>query len=309
MKLLHSPNPCLRSAARQRGFTLVELIMVIVILGIISAVVAVFIAKPVQGYVDSVNRSELTDQADVALRRLARDVRLALPNSLRLKNSANATVASCAAGTDCTLELILTKTGGRYRDAADGSAFAGANFLSFNAATPSFDVLGTWPLNPPIAASDYIVVYNLGPGYAPADAYTATGNRVQVASGWAGATATVPLTAATQSVFSTQTPSLPSPGARFQVVDANDMVVRYRCSAAAGLVRFAGCSFTATATCARSASIAADPSAVPVTTASCEVEYDANATGRNGLLTLNLALTRSGETVTLFQQIHVNNSP
>jgi hypothetical protein len=31
-----------------------------------------------------VRRAELTDQADVALRRITRDIRLALPNSLRV---------------------------------------------------------------------------------------------------------------------------------------------------------------------------------------------------------------------------------
>ena len=67
----------------QRGFTLVEAIVVIVITGIIAAGVAVFIRAPVEGYVDSVARAELTDAADTALRRLSRDVNSALPNSLR----------------------------------------------------------------------------------------------------------------------------------------------------------------------------------------------------------------------------------
>ncbi|MCX7190509.1 MAG: prepilin-type N-terminal cleavage/methylation domain-containing protein [Methylotenera sp.] len=62
---------------RSAGFTLIEIVMVIVIIGIISGMVAVFVVKPVQGYVDAVHRAELTDSADVALRRLTRDVRLA----------------------------------------------------------------------------------------------------------------------------------------------------------------------------------------------------------------------------------------
>ena len=52
------------------GFTLVEAIIVIVITGILAAIVAVFIRAPVDGYFDSVRRAELTDTADVALRRL-----------------------------------------------------------------------------------------------------------------------------------------------------------------------------------------------------------------------------------------------
>ena len=67
----------------QGGFTLLEAVVVIVITGIVSAMVAVFIRAPVEGYIDSVARAELTDAADTALRRLTREVRTALPNSLR----------------------------------------------------------------------------------------------------------------------------------------------------------------------------------------------------------------------------------
>ncbi|NCN89388.1 MAG: prepilin-type N-terminal cleavage/methylation domain-containing protein, partial [Gallionella sp.] len=55
----------------QRGFTLIEMIVVIVITGIIAGIVAIFIKAPVQGYVDSARRAELTDIADTAVRRLA----------------------------------------------------------------------------------------------------------------------------------------------------------------------------------------------------------------------------------------------
>ena len=299
----------LRPRPRSAGFTLIEMIMVIVITGILAGAVAVFITKPVQGYVDSVRRAELTDAADVALRRITRDVRLALPNSLRLKDSGNATVTTCAAGTTCYIEFIMTKAGGRYRDSGDGSNCALSNCLSFTTppASTSFDILGSSPANPPnIANGDSIVVYNLGPGYAPADAY-ASGvqtNRttVTVASG-------TPYTATMASnVFAAQSPPLPSPDSRFQVVDQNDKVVRYGCVSGA-LTRLAGCNFTATTTCATSVPLAGSATAEPKAT--CEVDYQANATGRNGLLYLKLTLTDtpSGDSVSLFQQIHVDNAP
>ena len=295
------------------GFTLVEAIVAIVITGILAGVVAVFIAKPVEGYVASVRRAELTDAADVALRRMTRDIRLALPNSLRLKNSGNATVAACATGTECYIEFIMTKAGGRYRDAGDGST--GGNFLDFTgtASNPScasslcFDMLGTSPANPPnIANGDSIVVYNLGAGYAPADAY-AGGPQIN--------RTTVTVTSATpyiatmaSNVFAAQSPPLPSPDSRFQVVGQNDKVVRYGCVGGA-LTRSSGCDFTTTTTCATSAVLAGSASAQPK--AACELDYQANATGRNGLLYVKLILTDtpSGESVTLFQQIHVDNAP
>ena len=106
----------------QSGFTLVEMIIVIVITGIIGAVVAVFIRSPVQGYVDMVARAELADEADTAMRRMSRDLRLALPNSIR----------TTIAGGTTFLELLLTRTGGRYLDEDD--EVAGGDILDFTSA-------------------------------------------------------------------------------------------------------------------------------------------------------------------------------
>jgi prepilin-type N-terminal cleavage/methylation domain-containing protein len=73
----------MRRTSTQRGFTLVELIMVIVIMGVIGGMVSVFMKSPIDAYVDSARRAALTDVADTAVRRMARDIRKALPNSLR----------------------------------------------------------------------------------------------------------------------------------------------------------------------------------------------------------------------------------
>jgi MSHA biogenesis protein MshO len=262
---------------RSAGFTLIEMIMVIVIIGIIAGMVAVFIRAPVEGYVDSVRRAELTDAAEAALRRIQRDVRLALPNSLREVTGG--------------FEFILTQSGGRYRDETDGST--GGNFLSFtDAADQSFDVLG--PL-PAMAAGDAIVVYNLGA--TGADAYAGS-NRAAIA-GIAGNTVTL-----TSNTFATQSPPLPSPGARFQVVGQNDQVVRYDCSGGV-VTRHAGCDFSNTANGCTSAVLVGSAT----TTAACSVNYLSAETHRNGLLYIELRLTADGETVTLFNQIRVDNTP
>lgn len=269
------------------GFTLVEMIMVIAIAGIVAGMVAVFLRAPVQGYVDSVRRAELTDQADVALRRIARDVRLALPNSLR-------TVAG-------GFEFVMTKSGGRYRDPADGST--GGDFLSYTStADTSFDALG--PL-PAMNGGDLIVIYNLGTGFSPADAYA--GGNVATISG-TGAVAANPVRL-TGNPFAAQSPPLPSPSSRFQVVDQNERVVRFTC-AGDELRRFGGCSLATPSACTGAGALLAG-SATTEPKAACEINYRDNATGRNGLLYIGLTLTDtpSGESVTLFQQIHVDNSP
>ena len=282
----------------QRGFTLVEAVMVIVITGIIAAVVAVFIGSPVQGYLDTQRRADLTDAADVTLRRLAREVRLSLPNSLRVDTTTNATYSY--------IEFIMTTAGGRYRDASDGST--GGNFLDFTDSTMlTFDVLGPMPGNPALAAGDSIVVYNLGPGYAPGDAYTAPGpggNRAQVSS-VAGNTVTL-----ASNPFASASPTLPSPSSRFHVVPGSIKAVTYECprTVAGTMKRYWNYGFNASVP----TSSPGGSSAIALTNVTCEVGYTANVSQRNGLLYIKLTLTdgtSSGESVTVFEQIHVDNSP
>lgn len=289
----------IRARRSSAGFTLIEAIMAMVITGILSGIVAVFIAKPVEGYVDSARRAELTDAADVALRRMTRDIRLALPNSLRV-----------SPGTTNYIEFIMTSAGGRYRDPADGST--AGDFLSFTStADNSFDVLGVMPVNPAIAVNDFIVVYNLGPGYEPANAYlrdtaqcdaspASPGCNIARVNAIAGNRITLDA-----NPFAFQSPPLPSPDSRFQVVPGAVRAVTYACPAAAG-------SFTRYQNYGFNAVQPTPPGGIPAvlaTGASCTVEYTTNATGRNGVLVVQLTLTAGGESVSLFQQIHVNNAP
>lgn len=290
----------------QYGFTLVEMIVVIVITGIIGGVVAIFIRSPVQGYVDSARRAELTDIADTALRRITRDLRSALPNSVRV------TGACGGAGTTCYLEFIPTTGGGRYRANSAGgtgscAAVAGdadGDALSFTAADTCFEVLG--PMPAVTAGLDEIVVYNLGiPG---ASAYTGntapTDNRRTIAAVGAN---NLRITSGSALPFD-------SPGHRFQTVRTP---VTYVCAPAAGggtagtLRRYWGYAIQA-----------AQPNnsaAAPLNTASsallannvsaCNFAYNAGVSQRAGLVTLRLGIEENGEAVTLYSAAHVNNEP
>lgn len=293
----------IRSRHPSAGFTLVEAIVAIVITGILSAIVAVFIARPVEGYANSVRRAEMTDAADVALRRMARDIRLSLPNSLRV-------TPAPVAGVNY-IEFIMTSAGGRYRDESDGST--GGDFLSFTTTADTFNVLGTMPANPAIAVNDFIVVQNLGPGYEPANAYrrgeaqcdagpASPGCNIAQVTGIAGNLITLDA-----NPFAFQSPPLPSPTSRFQVVPGAVRAVTYACPAAAGnLTRQWNYGFSA----AQATPPAGGTTATLATNASCAVEYAGNATGRSGLLYLQLTLAdASGDSVTLFQQIHIDNAP
>lgn len=285
------------------GFTLVEMVIVIVITGILAAIVAIFIRAPVQGYFDTVRRAELTDQADVALRRITRDVRLALPNSLRVSTVGNVNY----------IEFIMTRSGGRYRDVSDGST--GGDFLSFtNAADVTFDVHGPMPAMTPAAPGvngDFFVVFNLGPGNAPANAY-ATGdtctncNRARI-TGVAGNTVTL-----ASNPFASQAPPLASPNGRFQIVPGDVGAVTYSCpvagAAAGNLTRYWNYGFFA-----GQPTPPGGTQALLATGANCAVNYAPALGGRHGLLEIQLSLSAgtgaAAETVVLQQQIRVDNAP
>lgn len=267
----------------QRGFTLVEAIVVIAITGIVAATVAAFIRAPVEAYVDSARRAEFTDIADTALRRIGRDLRAALPNSIRITSSGGANY----------IEFLLTSGGGRYR--AEPDSTGGGNVLDFTTAVSAFDVIG--PVSP-LSSGDFIVVYNLGPGSGESDAYTGSADNKAAFVSVSGSTITI---ASKQFPFS-------SPGRRFHVVK---YPVTYKCDPVAReLRRYWGYAISA-----------AQPTP-PVTTNnaliaqnvnSCEFRYDLSpATQRTGVVSLTLELSQlatSGDKVRLLQQVHVSNVP
>jgi len=67
---------------KSSGFTLIELITVIVILGVLAAATSTFIKFGTQIYSETTARDKLVSSARFAIERLNREVRNALPNSL-----------------------------------------------------------------------------------------------------------------------------------------------------------------------------------------------------------------------------------
>lgn len=282
----------MRTQCRQSGFTLVEMIIVIVITGIIGGIVAMFIKAPVQGYMDSARRAELTDIADTALRRMARDIRIAVPNSVRFSN--------------CTVpcvEFIPTKDGGRYR--AELRPDGTGNVLTFGAADGSFDIVGGAI---DFVAGDFIVVGSTqSDGSLPYDATTASG--VLRATTLATGTHTVVTMTAT---------ALPVTAAldsqRFDVVDGSQKAVTYSCSATGGgacttdangngtcqLIRNWNYGFNVAP--AGSSAVLADK------VSACSINYDL-PNQRFGLVAIHLTLTSGYESISLYNEVHVNNAP
>jgi MSHA biogenesis protein MshO len=267
---------------RVRGVTLVEMVIVIAISAIVAGAVAVFIARPIEGYADATRRAELTDIADTALRRMTRDLRTALPNSIRI-------VEAPPASGILYLEYLQTSGGGRYRAQVDG---AGAGIpLRFDAAVSTFDVIGAMPT---LAASNLIVIYNLNSSGTPANAYS--GDNSATYSSSAGATIT--LTAAKQFPFA-------SPGNRFQVVEH---AVTYECNPTSGQLRRYW-NYGIVDTPQPTPPATANNALLATEVSACAFTYTSGTSARTGIVTLDLTVQRGAELIRLFQQVHVSNAP
>ncbi len=300
---------------RLRGFTLIELITAMVITGILAAAAAVFLRVPITGYFDVARRAALTDIADLAVRRISRDLQTALPNSVRV-------TGACDGVGLCYLEYLGVRTGGRYREEPAGGVgvlqcpaglVAGYNdALTIGSDDTCFRSLGTIPNRANIAtgavAGDFLVVYNLGLGFADADAYfsgpVTGGNKSRILATAAGPGSEDRLE------FQSLKFLLASPDRRFQVVSGP---VTYICNPAAQtLTRQWGYAITA-AQATPPAGGAASLLANGVT--GCSFTYNPSAVAqRNGAISIRLELTQTdpvgtAERVTLFSQVHVSNVP
>lgn len=270
-----------------RGFTLIESVMVIAILGVVAAVASVFVVQPVQAYLATNARAELVDQADLALRRVGRDLRIALPNSVRLSADQR------------TMELIPTSGGARYATQGGGALEFGHPDSGFEVVGPALD----------LGSAQQLVFFNLGaPG---ADAYAPNGTAAEqaqsnrrTATNAAGAATKIELASlAALPVTATAPP--------YRVI-AVDAPVSYRCDLASGrLVRHQGYGFQASQP---------DPpvggtSAVLATgVTGCRFSTDgtlvaARAALVNLQLTLSTTTPAGAETVALHHAVYVSNLP
>jgi MSHA biogenesis protein MshO len=279
---------------RSRGFTLVELVMVITITGILAATLTIFLKPAIDSYFDTRRRADLTDMADTALRRMGQDIRRAVPNSIR------------SVSTSC-FQLVPTIAGGRYRMASDtvndtptplpctpsGTCSAP---LDTAQATTVFDALSPMATVPGI--NDWVVIDNQN----ASDVYNGT-NRAQISAISAPARAGDGLHRIT--VSNTQFPN-GYDGGRFVVVPNAEQTVFYSCVGSTLYRTSAAFNANQAATCAASSG-----AVVATDVAGCTFVYNPNqgATQQSGFVWMRLELSRAGESAALAAGVHVDNVP
>jgi MSHA biogenesis protein MshO len=283
---------------------LAEAVIVIVITGIVAGMTALFTRLPIQGYIQSEARAQLTDVANTAFLRMSRDLSLALPNSVR----------TTTVGANRYIEFLLTKTAGRHLAAEDIATLENptGDILSFTDSTKKiFDVLGPMPTGPQaIVTDDFIVVYNTGT--SPTDAYQCDGtplpahcNRSKV-SEVNGSKITL-----TENRFAGLTlPPSASPGRGFQVVTS---AVTYECNPSSGaLTRYSGYGVSPIQPPDSSAPPLANGAVLAQGITACSFSYNAFSAGSNlGLVGLSLTVRAAtgSEEIALSRQVYVDNTP
>lgn len=298
-----------RHPATQRGFSLIELVVVIVIGGIIAATLTVFLKPAMDSFVNTRLRADISDQADTSLRRMLRDVRRAVPNSLRVPS-------------DQCFELVPAVAGGRYRMGPDATNDSSASCSPTNTGTPDtcsawvntaqastmFDALS--PLSTLPANGDWVVINNQNGN----DVYAGVNRSVISAVHTPNATQGYHrITMSSMQVSSGYT------GGRFLTVANGEQSVFYICTGADGSLGSNGKGKGTLFRLTRSFN-ATYPTACPATTGavvlatnvkSCSFVYDPNqgATQQSGFLWMDLEIANNNETAHMAVGAHVMNVP
>ena len=282
--------------SRATGFTLVEMVVTVVVFGMIAVSVSIFFKPAFDIWWTSRSRAALVGDVQTVLRVMLREVRSAVPNSIRTPDS------------NC-FELVPSKGGGRYRLAPD-TVNAGSAAADPAGTTSSFDVLT--PLSNTPDAGDWVVVDNQNAG----DVYSGINRSAVVSVGSVAAN----LGRHRLTIAPLQFP-LGYDGGRFMLVDKDEGPVFYACrgtgstldangNAPGVLVRLHSYGYNSAA-----------PTSCPSSTAlgrivatglrSCRFVYTANqgATQQSGYIALQLEFTRNGETASLLSGAHVVNAP
>jgi MSHA biogenesis protein MshO len=289
--------------------------MVIALAGLVAVMVSAVLVRPLQGFVDQSRRAELVDLAATALNRMARDVRLAVPNSVRVSTDGSA------------VEMLLIQTSAtnpdfsgaaRYRPNRMSSetlqfADSGAGSCDSTVAGGACNVVELLAPNFDPAGAQWMVVYNIGSQsgtapvaganvWAPANpgVITPSGTSFSVTGSAGGATQVALDLPGASGEF---TFAFESPQRRVYFAES---VVGYRCDGDR-LLRYSYGELLAEVPSSPPAG--SNPRLLANSVRGCSFLYQPGTTVRAGLLSMTLELDQEGEALRLMQQVHVDNAP
>lgn len=156
---------------QQQGFTLIELMTVVVILSVVAAIGTNFMVLSTEAYNRTQQRARLINESRLALERMTRQLRVALPNGLRIINS-----GAC-------LEFLPVVGGGNYLNPVpdmDNGVAASASI-----ATAPHSVAGGPARYVAIGALTSAEIYNMAPAsIADLSSRTSTSLTLSAAKIW-----------------------------------------------------------------------------------------------------------------------------
>lgn len=277
---------------RHSGFTLIEMILVIVLLGILSGILAPVITQNIRAYSDSKARNEMMARGRIALGRLERELRHAIPYSIVVSGS--------------TLKFVTANAGGRYLQRAEtppkiANTDCAQNTERFDTNTAADKLSALCLFSPtalpaPAANGDLALVIG---NNSSASLYTYSDPGT-----WIGISAATP---------PAQLADVDYAGVLWKVTFAS----AHSFSNASGFNNYQIADFTHQVSLAapsllwRRSNGISDPSAGTATTlitGVTAVTFDTTSLA-SGILNIAITLTENGESITMSEDIYVRNTP
>jgi len=270
-----------------RGFTLIEMIIVIVLLGVISGVLTPFISKAMQAYSASKARADLVSKGRLSMERMSREIRHVVPNSLRILGGGNG------------IEFVRSRTGGRYVSEFDTFALGFSNPARRFKTGVSRTALYAVGTGLTFVANDLLVVGNTTPALLEA------GTTTVVLTSITATTVVDDSTTGGQVLnFPAKTFATGSPGKHFVIADQTVEFgldgTNLHWYASTGLGEYDDAQDWSSA----------DPMLVNGVNA-VTFSYSAGASMSSGVLRIDLELIdgATSETIRLYQEVHMRNTP
>ncbi len=278
-------------AKKQSGFTLIELIIVVVLLGILGAMGAGFISQAFKGFFDTDIRMEIYEEGKSALVRMEREIHIAVPNAVQEPFDSDADTVDDTISIGVVDENAMTTVFGQYKDAHP----TGGKTIE--------DRIGALQLTP-TGKNPLVSIYNTSwdDFFGGTKIYQVTNpgtNPMNLKQG----NGVDPLIAAQIGIA--------SPYGRFYAV--RDEAVRFQVSsgtlqrwtAAVDENGIAVAGFVDPYPLARNVQPAVDSSNAPLP----YFTYEPGTSTRNSVVIIHFAISRNGETVNFHKEVQIRNVP